>query len=91
MVTKNMGFLQGLKQGIWEIKGLGFRKYPQDFLEFLLRSKRWGFFQLLFIFHSKGYLVVLFFPKRLFGWFFFPKGLFSKFFGLWECYPVLAL
>ena len=60
MVTKNTGFCQELKQGVWEIKGLGFRKYPWDFLEFLLRFKRWGFFQLLFIFLSKGYLVVFF-------------------------------
>ena len=38
--TKNTGFRRGLKQGVWEIKGFGFRKCPRDFLEFLLRSKR---------------------------------------------------
>ena len=38
--TKNTGFRQGFKRGVREIKGVGFWKCPQDFLEFLLRSKR---------------------------------------------------
>ena len=48
--TKNTGFHQGFKGGVREIKGFGFRKCPQDFVEFLLRSKRYGFF--LFWFFS---------------------------------------
>ena len=38
--TKNMRFRGGFKRGVREIKGFGFKKCPQNFLEFLLRSKR---------------------------------------------------
>ena len=38
--TENMGFFQGFKQGVREIKIFRFRKYPRDFLEFLICSKR---------------------------------------------------
>ena len=38
--TENTRFRQGFKRGVREIKGLGFKKCPQDSLEFLLRSKR---------------------------------------------------
>ena len=38
--TENMGFHRGFKRGIREIKGFKVKKYPQDFIEFLLRFKR---------------------------------------------------
>ena len=60
MGTENTGFRRGFKGGVLEIKGFGFKKCQQDFLEFLLRSKRYGFFLLLFVFHSKGCLVVFY-------------------------------
>ena len=44
MGIENMGFRRGLKQGVWEIKGFGFRKCQRNFLEFILRSKRYRFF-----------------------------------------------
>ena len=55
--TKITGFRRRFKQGVQEIKGFGFRKCPRDFLKFLLRSKRKGFFLLWFIFHSRDCLV----------------------------------
>ena len=42
MDTENKGFRQRFKRGVREIKGFGFRKCARDFLEFLLRSKRYG-------------------------------------------------
>ena len=54
---ENTGFYREFKRGVREIKGLGFRKCPRDFLEFLLHSKRKGFFLLWFIFHSRSCLV----------------------------------
>ena len=57
MGTENTRFLGGFKRGVREIKGFGFRKCSQDFLEFLLRSKREGFFLLWFIFHYRGFMV----------------------------------
>ena len=38
--TENIGFCQGFKRGVREIKCFGFRKCQRDFLDFLLRSKR---------------------------------------------------
>ena len=38
--TENVGFHQGFKQGVGEIKGFGFRKCLRDFIEFFLCSKR---------------------------------------------------
>ena len=40
MGTENTRFRRGFKRGVREVKGFGFRKCPQDFLEFLLSSKR---------------------------------------------------
>ena len=93
MGTENTRFRQGFKRGVLEIKGFGFKKYQRDFLEFLLRFKKQGFFVLWSILCFKGCLVVFFFfwYKGLFGWVFCPKGLSGKIFGLWESCHVLAL
>ena len=60
MGTENTRFHRGFKGGVREIKGFEFKKCQQDFLEFLLQSKRYGFFLLWFVFHVKGCLVVFY-------------------------------
>ena len=40
MGTENLGFRQGSKRVVREIKGFGFRKCPRGFLGILLLSKR---------------------------------------------------
>ena len=78
--TENIGFRRGFKQGVREIKGFGFMKCPRDFLKFLLRSKRWGFF-LLWLFSILWAVWLSFNALRGCLAVFFPKGLFGKIMG----------
>ena len=80
MGTKNTRFRLAFKRRVREIKGFKFRKCPRDFLDFLLRSKRYGFF-LLWLFSILGAIWLSFNTlEGLFGRF-FPKGLFVKLMG----------
>ena len=76
--TENTGFHRGFKGGVREIKDFGFKKRQQDFLEFLLRSKSYGFFLLWFVFYYKGCLI-MFYALRVVWPCFALRGCLKKF------------
>ena len=57
MDTGNSKFHQGFSWEVREVESFGFRKCPRDFLGALLMLQEVGILLILFIYHSRHYLV----------------------------------